>query len=462
MSDETASRASCKVLVPSGVLGAGCPEAAFERGVSLLPDCIAVDGGSTDSGPYYLGNATSKMTRQATKHDLRQLMLARDRLDVPLLVGSCGTSGTDSGVDWMADIAREIAHEEGLSARLALVYSEIEPEALLSCIEAGRTAPLDPAMPLTAERVGECEHIVGLLGYEPLADAIAGGADIVLSGRTTDTAVLSAVPLMRGLPAGASWHAAKTAECGGLCTVETRRGGVIFTIDPEGFEIEPLDSENSCTPYTVSAHLLYENSDPFRLKEPGVVLDASNAHYEALDGRRVRVTGSQAEIMPYTIKLEGAGGHGYRTMVFSAIADPKLLARFDEWLANMDAWLRAGIARVFGLGEGDYRLDFRPYGKNALNPMPAVSPPHEVGLMTLVWAPTQELATEIAKYCNPMLLHFPLNMDDPLPSFAFPFSPAEVELGRQYEFKLNHVVSVDRPDAFARTVFETIGESARG
>ena len=42
------------------------------------------------------------------------------------------------------------------------------------------------------------------------------------------------------------------------------------------------------------------------------------------------------------------------------------------------------------------------------------------------------------------------------------FSPAEVELGRQYEFKLNHVVTVDRPDAFARTVFETIGEDARG
>lgn len=448
--------------MPSGVLGSGCPDEALARGVSLSPDCIAVDGGSTDSGPYYLGTGTSKMTRQATKHDLRQLMLARDRLGVPLLVGSCGTSGTDAGVDWMADIAREIAREEGLSARVALVYSEIEPRALLPYIDAGRTAPLEPALPLTAEILAGCEHVVGLLGYEPLADAIAGGADIVLSGRTTDTAVLSAVPLMRGLPAGPSWHAAKTAECGGLCTVETRRGGVIFTIDPEGFEIEPLDGANACTPYTVSAHLLYENSDPFRLKEPGIILDASDARYDALDARRVRVTGSRAEPVPYTIKLEGAGGNGYRTMVFSAIADPKLLARFDEWLTNLDAWLRAGIARVFGLGDADYRLDFRPYGKSALNPVQPTAPPHEVGLMTLVWAPTQELATEIAKYCNPMLLHFPLNPDDPLPSFAFPFSPAEVELGRQFEFKLNHVAAVESPDAFARTVVETIGEAVRG
>lgn len=458
----TPSQPSCRVLVPSGVLGSGCPDEALARGVSLAPDCIAVDGGSTDSGPYYLGTGTSKMTRQATKQDLRQLMLARDRLGVPLLVGSCGTSGTDAGVDWMAEIAREIAREEGLSARLALVYSEIEPTALLRYIDAGHTAPLEPAQPLTAELVAQCEHIVGLLGYEPLADALENGADIVLSGRTTDTAVLSAVPLMRGFPAGASWHAAKTAECGGLCTVETRRGGVIFTIDRDGFEIEPLDGANRCTPHTVSAHLLYENSDPFRLKEPGIVLDAADARYEALDERRVRVTGSRAETVPYTIKLEGAGGNGYRTMVFSAIADPKLLARFDEWLANLETWLRAGIARVFGLGDTDYRLDFRPYGKNALNPVPSDLPPHEIGLMTLVWAPTQELATEIAKYCNPMLLHFPLDPDDPLPSFAFPFSPAEIEMGEQFEFKLNHVAAVDSPDAFARTITETIGEASRG
>ena len=452
----------CKVLVPSGVLGAGCSEEAFQRGVSLKPDCLAIDGGSTDSGPHYLGTATSKMTRQATKQDLRQMMLARDKLGVPLLVGSCGTSGADAGVDWMADIAREIAQEEGLTARLALVYSEVTAEQLIPLLEAGRIEALEPALPLTRERLLECDHIVGLLGYEPLAAAIAEGADIVLSGRTTDTAVLSAVPLMQGFAAGASWHAAKTAECGGLCTVHTRLGGVMLSIDAEGFDIEPLHAANQCTPYTVSAHLLYENSDPFRLREPGVMLDASDAEYRAIDARTVRVTGSRAEPMPYTVKLEGSGAGGYRTMVFSAIADPKLLARFDEWLGNLEAFLREGIARVMGVDEDGYGIEFRAYGKNAINPVPAAAPPHEVGLMTLVWAPTQKLATEIAKYCNPFILHFPLNLDDPLPSFAFPFSPAEVELGCHYEFKLNHVVHIDRPDQLARTTYETIGDAAHG
>ncbi|NBB14778.1 acyclic terpene utilization AtuA family protein [Caulobacter sp. SLTY] len=451
-----------KVLVPSGVLGSGCPEDAFQRGVSLGPDALAVDGGSTDSGPYYLGAAVSKMTDAATKQDLRQLMLARDRLGVPLIVGSCGTSGTNAGVDWMAGLCEQIAVEEGLTAKVTLVYSEQTAAGLAPYLANGAITPLPPMGDLAQSRLDECDHIVGLLGYEPLAKAIAEGADIVLAGRTTDTAVIAAVPLMRGLPAGASWHAAKTSECGGLCTVHTRRGGVILTIDDEGFDIEPLAADNACTPFTISAHLLYENADPYRLTEPGVVLDAQGASYAALDARSVRVTGSRAEARPYTMKLEGSGAAGFRTMVFTAIADPKIMDRIGDWLDRLETFLREGIDRVLRIPAVDYRLDLRPYGWNALDPRhgPTDRPPLEVGLMVLVTAATQARATEIAKYCNPYLLHFPLNQDDPLPSFAFPFSPAEVALGPQYEFKLNHVVHLADPCELAttRTFVAGLGE----
>jgi hypothetical protein len=235
-----------------------------------------------------------------------------------------------------------------------------------------------------------------------------------------------------------------------------------LTIDAGGFEIEPLHADNRCTPYTVSAHLLYENADPFRLKEPGVTLVAEDARYEALDERRVRVTGSSAEANPYTMKLEGSGPVGYRTMIFSAIADPRIMARIDEWLTNIEGYLREGVRSVLGVEDAGYRLELRPYGWNALGlrPREAAAAPHEVGVMTLVSAPTQDLATEIAKFCNPVLLHYPLEPADPLPSFAFPFSPAEVELGPQYEFMLNHVVELDDPLALSRTRWMNAGPEA--
>ncbi|MBV5350341.1 3-methylaspartate ammonia-lyase, partial [bacterium] len=65
----------------------------------------------------------------------------------------------------------------------------------------------------------------------------------------------------------------------------------------------------------------------------------------------------------------------------------------------------------------------------------------------------QEIATQIAKTCNPWFFHLPLNPCQELPSYAFPFSPAEVERGQVYEFKLHHVVHVDDPMELVRTVF---------
>jgi len=454
----------CRVLVPSGVLGSGCPAEALERGISLQPHAIAVDAGSTDSGPHYLGAGVSKMTRKAIKRDLRDLMLARDKLGIPVLVGSCGTSGTDSGVDWTADICREIAAEEGLTLNLGLIYSEQDRANLVQKLDAGRITALPPMEALTGGDLDACSHIVALLGYEPFAEAVKRGADVILAGRATDTAVLAAVPLMNGFSAAQCWHAAKIAECGGLCTDNTRRGGVLIDIGHDDFIVDPLHPTNTCSVRSVSAHLLYENSDPYRLTEPGVVLDASQAKYQQIDERRVRVTGSSFEQKPYTMKLEGSGPTGFRTMVFVGISDPKLLARLDEWLGSLENHLRSGIGSVLGYRDSDYVMDIRAYGWNALRinaAPPSVERPLETGIMVLVQADEQAKATEIAKYCNPYLLHYPLDPSDPLPSFAFPFSPAEVEMGQAYAFRLNHVVHVDDPLELVRMKFEALSNGGR-
>jgi hypothetical protein len=364
-------------------------------------------------------------------------------------------------VDWMGDICAEVAAEEGQSVRLALLYSEQTAEGLAPYLARGEITPLPPADPLKAETLEACDHIVALMGYEPFASAIEAGADIVIAGRTTDTAVLAAVPLMRGFPVGACWHAAKTAECGGLCTTHSRQGGVMLTLHAGGFDIEPLSAGNQCTPWTVSAHMLYENSDPYELREPGVILTTYDAVYTALDDRSVRVTGSAHKPMPYTMKLEGSGVAGYRTMLFAGLADPKMMADLDGYLARMRERLVAGVSAVLGYADGDYDLQIRAYGHNALaapgQPKPPV-PPSEVGIMMLVTADEQATATEIAKFANPLLLHFPLKADDPLPSSAFPFSPAEVELGAVYEFKLQHVVATATPHDLVRTrIFDLKG-----
>ena len=51
--------AKTKILIPAGALGIPYDRDALARGLKENPDLIAIDGGSTDSGPYYLGTGSS-------------------------------------------------------------------------------------------------------------------------------------------------------------------------------------------------------------------------------------------------------------------------------------------------------------------------------------------------------------------------------------------------------------------
>ncbi|MEV4475457.1 acyclic terpene utilization AtuA family protein [Nonomuraea sp. NPDC049504] len=446
------STEAIRVLAPSGMLGAGFPPESIDRGIELGADVIALDAGSTDSGPYYLGSGTPKTTAAAVARDLRILLRAAAGAGIPLIVGSCGTSGTDSGVDWVAGIAGTILREEGLSLKVARVYSEQRADALKERLNEGRVHPLPPMGDLDAATLDGCTHIVGMMGHEPIVAALAAGADVVLAGRATDTALAAAYPLMKGLPAGPAWHAAKIVECGGQCTTNPRSGGVLATVDHGGFTIEPLDPAVACTPTSVAAHMLYETVDPYRMREPAGTLVVDEATYTALDDRRVRVEGSRFEPAPHTIKLEGARVTGYETMSFTAIRDPLILGDIDAWLALLHEVLTARVRQTLGLDPDAYVVDIRPYGYNAVlgDLDPSSAPPREVGVMLLVNAPDQATATAIAKVANPLMLHLPTPGMDYLPSLAFPTSPAETERGPAYAFVLNHVVAVDDPTEMFR------------
>lgn len=358
---------STRVLVPVGALGLGARPEELEEGLKLGPHAIAVDAGSTDSGPAYLATGLSKYGREATKRDLALMMAAREKGGIPLLIGSCGTSGCDDALDWTLDLVLEIAREEGMRPKIAVLYSEQTKAVLKAKVAAGRVKALAPAGALDDATIDSCSHIVALLGPEPYIEALLQGADIVLGGRTTDTAVLAAVPLMRGAPAGPAWHAGKVAECGGVCTTNSSKPGVLFSVDADGFTIAPLDPSNRCTPETVSAHMLYENSDPFRLVEPGGVLDVTASVYDAIDARTVRVTGSRFEPTPYTMKLEGAGGGPFQTMMLVGIEDPAVLRDVDGFVARMHAALVGRVERTLGAGAGVFDISLRPYGWNAVS-----------------------------------------------------------------------------------------------
>lgn len=59
-----------KIVALDGLLGYGYSDEALEIAFSEKVDYLGVDAGSTDPGPYYLGNGKSFTDRGAVKRDL--------------------------------------------------------------------------------------------------------------------------------------------------------------------------------------------------------------------------------------------------------------------------------------------------------------------------------------------------------------------------------------------------------
>jgi len=445
--------AEIRVLSPSGVLGSGFPEASFERGLSLRPHVIGCDAGSTDMGPASLGTGVPHFSREAAKRDLRLMLLGRECLGVPLIVGSCGTAGGDEGLGWMRDICLEVAKEEGLRFRLALVHSEQDKTYLKRRFREGRIRPLEPAPALDEGVIDRSAHIVGMMGDEPIAEALNEGAEVVLAGRASDTSIFACVPARLGADRGLAWHAAKILECGAACAVTRRRpDGVFAWIRDDHFVVEPLDPGMRCSPQSVASHTLYENADPFFITEPGGVLDTSGSTYAAESGRAVRVQGSAYRpAETYTVKLEGAELAGYQSVIIGGVRDPYMIRQLDTWLAGLRTDFDARVREILKDGDGPpkYTLVVRVYGRDGvmgpLEPL-AHELPHEVGILFEVTAQDQKTARILASTLSHFAIHYPIpEWGGLISGLAYPFAPAELDKGPVYRFNMNHVVLPDNP-----------------
>jgi len=454
-----------RVLSASGQIGSGFMESSFARGISLKPDVIACDGGSSDAGPFHLGAGEPHFSREGTKRDLRLMLQGRNTIGVPLIIGSCGMAGGDDGVAWMRDIALEIAREEGLKFRLGLIRSEQDKGFLKEELREGRITPLNPAPEISEAIIDRSSHIVAMMGHEPITEAIEAGADVILAGRASDTALFAAVPLMRKADPGSAWHAAKVLECGTASTVQRKRPDSIFAwVRDDHFDIEPLDPEARCTPQSVASHSLYENADPFLITEPGGTLDTSECEYEALNDRAVRVTRSR--FLPSerpTFKLEGAELAGYQAAIMAGIREPYIIRQIDSWFAAMCERFAGRVQEMFQgrVGPDDYSIRMRVYGRDGvmgkLEPL-ADQVGHEVGVLFTILSPERSVTMALAKTFAHFALHYPIpEWRGLISGLAYALTPAETDRGPVYRFNLNHIVAPRDPRAMFRHEYQEVG-----
>lgn len=449
------------VVVSNGMLGYGFPAASLDAAVEIGIDLIAVDAGSTDPGPHYLGSGELFGSLDMIRRDLELLVDAQHRSGATLVIGSAGGGGADVHVEQTMDILRDVIRKKGLSKKIATVRSELTKDEVKHAIRDKRVRVYETGAALQDKDVDESTHIVAQIGVEPLVAALKAGPVIVLAGRAWDPGNIAALAIARGCDPGLAVHAGKILECGAQAALPVEGSDLLLgRIRKDDFIVEPLQAHKRCTVDSVAAHTLYEKTNPVLLPGPSGTSDLTQSTFEQHDERRVIVRGSRwRPDARKTVKLEGARLAGWRYVMVAGVRDPGMIAHIDSIQEGL-------LARIEGFFAGrirpeQYRVRFHRYGLDgvmgALEPNRGGAPPHEIGIVADVVGETEAIAKAAAAAVRSLLLHwgYPGRIAT-AGNLAFPFSPAEYNAGPVYEFNIYHLLEIDDPAARFTHVMETV------
>ena len=187
------------------------------------------------------------------------------------------------------------------------------------------------------------------LGAGPMAEALSGGADVVITGRASDPALFLA-PMIHAFGwAMDDWNllgqgtlAGHLLECAGQITGGyfadpgykdvadlARLGFPIGEVGEDGALVitKVADSGGAVTAQTCKEQLLYEVHDPIQYIQPDVVVDFSQAAIEEIARDRVRVSGGRGTRRTDTLKVSVGYLDGYIGEGQISYAGPGALAR---------------------------------------------------------------------------------------------------------------------------------------
>jgi len=238
------------------------------------------------------------------------------------------------------------------------------------------------------------------LGAFPIAQALAAGAQIVVTGRCVDSALVLG-PLIHGFGWGAQQHdllsagslAGHVIECGPQCTggfstdwqalrdgwdhigfpiVECQADGAFTVTKPEG-------TGGAVTVATVSEQIAYEVGDPRAYRLPDVCCDWSQVRVTQQGPDRVAVSGARGQAPGPLVKVSATWTDGHRCIA-------TLLVRGREAAAKARAVGEAILARSArmlmreGLGPFSETAIELLGAEDAYGPHASGTPPREVVL----------------------------------------------------------------------------------
>lgn len=318
-----------------------------------------------------------------------------------------------------------IARELGLTGlKLAVVTGDDVKPHLSDFISQGASlAHMEDGRDISAIR----DRIVfanAYLGAEPIVEALRQGADVIITGRLTDSALFLA-PLIYefGIPPDDWNRLAQGVLMGHLMECSGQASGGNFSGDWQsveqleniGFPVaevredgefiltKTIDTGGLVSAATVKEQLLYEIHDPSAYVTPDVVLDLTHTKLQDAGPNRVHVSGARGTKRPDTLKLVMGYSDGWLGQAIWGYSWPDALAKAEA----ADRIIRKQIERM-GLQVEEIRTDYLGY--NSLHGPLAKTPSeelNEVYLRIVVRTQSKEDAAQLGRLVPPLMLSGP-------------------------------------------------------
>jgi hypothetical protein len=455
----TLEKAGLRVLsyVCDGRVGAR-PELieAVRSGIDQGADIISCQGNGMDMGPFYLGAGDAGAP--PVKQNFEAAILGAKAGKIPFVFSLGGRAGADAQLEIYLRVIDEVARDNGITIRAAVISGEVDKEYLKRKLESGVKMPRLFPTPrlsefLTERDVDEAHAIQAQMGPEPIMHALQlfeeGKIDGVFTGRALDSGVQMAYPLLRGYPVAAAAHMAKIIECGTMCCEPSNPFSAVMAELKDGsITVWPTLPQYRCTVKSVAGHAVYERENPYEEKNPGGVLDVSEAGYDQVDDRTVSAHGATWQATPYTVKLEGVKSIGYETAFIAIANDPTLISEINAFVDRAVATTSKAVPEAGVASAGSFQIAAHVIGEGALPSGPSAMPipPSEVAILVRAVAPTQEASTYIAT-----TMRIRLQMGDfpgrttTAGNLAFPLPKTFLDQGETHVFNVWHLLPLTDP-----------------
>ena len=385
-----------------------------------------------DEGPLdyltldYLAEVTMSVLQKQRQGDPR-LGYARDfppligRIAKKLVERDIRVIANAGGVNPMA-CARAVA-EAAPGVKIAVVLGDDVLDRLDEFLDKGyELRDIDTGRPLgeIRDRVLSANAYIGAF---PLAEALATGARVVISGRAADAALALAPMVHRFGWRETDWDrlaagvvAGHIVECGTQATGGNSQvdwktipnmagiGYPILEAQPDGtFAVtKHAGTGGRVNSHTVKEQLVYEIGDPRRYATPDCVADFTSIRVEDAGPDRVRVTGARGGPRPEMLKLSVSYAAGWKAVGTLVYSWPEALQK----ARCADAIVRERLARL-GLEFDEIHTEF--FGVNACHgpAAPPVADPAEVQLRIGVRGPKRDHVERFTREVAPLVLSGP-------------------------------------------------------